>query len=70
MDWEALQPFLKTHTPPQLNITIDAHTRWCRQRCRCRSAMYTGHSEHEFITEKQLQLQLQMDTPVLIELAK
>jgi hypothetical protein len=24
MDWEALQPFLKTHAPPQVNISIDA----------------------------------------------
>ena len=32
--------------------------------------VYTGHSEHEFITEKQLLLNLQMYTAVLIELAK
>lgn len=31
---------------------------------------YTGHSEHEFITEKQLLLNLQMYTAVLVELAK
>jgi len=24
MDGEALQPFLKTHAPPQMNISIDA----------------------------------------------
>jgi len=32
--------------------------------------VYTGHSEHEFITEKQLLLNLQMYTAVLVELAK
>ena len=32
--------------------------------------VYTGHSEHEFITEKQLLLNLQMYTAVLAELAK
>lgn len=32
--------------------------------------VYTGHSEHEFMTEKQLLLNLQMYTAVLIELAK
>jgi len=32
--------------------------------------VYTGHSEHEFITEKQLLLNLQMYTAVLIELAQ
>lgn len=31
---------------------------------------YTGHSEHEFITEKQLLLNLQMYTAVLVELAR
>lgn len=31
---------------------------------------YTGHSEHEFITTKQLLLNLQMYTAVLVELAK
>ena len=31
---------------------------------------YTAHSEHEFITEKQLLLNLQMYTAVLVELAK
>lgn len=33
-------------------------------------AVYTGHSEHEFISEKQLLLNLQMYTAVLVELAK
>ncbi|QBE62702.1 dipeptidase [Pseudoduganella lutea] len=33
-------------------------------------AVYTGHSEHEFITEKQLSLNLQMYTAVLVELAQ
>ncbi|WP_035372855.1 dipeptidase [Pseudoduganella violaceinigra] len=32
--------------------------------------VYTGHSEHEFITEKQLMLNLEMYTAVLVELAK
>lgn len=32
--------------------------------------VYTGHSEHEFITVKQLLLNLQMYTAVLVELAK
>jgi dipeptidase D len=32
--------------------------------------VYTGHSEHEFITTKQLLLNLQMYTAVLAELAK
>ncbi|WP_288377998.1 dipeptidase [uncultured Massilia sp.] len=32
--------------------------------------VYTGHSEHEFMTEKQLLLNLQMYTAVLVELAK
>jgi len=32
--------------------------------------VYTGHSEHEFITEKQLLLNLQMYTAVLVELAR
>ncbi|HEY0587139.1 MAG TPA: dipeptidase [Pseudoduganella sp.] len=32
--------------------------------------VYTGHSEHEFITEKQLLLNLEMYTAVLVELAK
>ncbi len=32
--------------------------------------VYTGHSEHEFITLKQLLLNLQMYTAVLAELAK
>ena len=32
--------------------------------------MYTGHSEEEFITEKQLLLPLQMYMAVLNELAK
>lgn len=32
--------------------------------------VYTGHSEHEFITTKQLLLNLQMYTAVLVELAK
>lgn len=32
--------------------------------------VYTGHSEHEFLTEKQLLLNLQMYTAVLVELAK
>ncbi|WP_338771374.1 dipeptidase [Massilia sp. METH4] len=32
--------------------------------------VYTGHSEHEFISEKQLSLNLQMYTAVLVELAK
>lgn len=32
--------------------------------------VYTGHSEHEFITEQQLSLNLKMYTAVLIELAK
>lgn len=32
--------------------------------------VYTGHSEHEFITLKQLLLNLQMYTAVLVELAK
>ncbi|WP_228895308.1 dipeptidase [Pseudoduganella aquatica] len=31
---------------------------------------YTGHSEHEFITTKQLMLNLQMYTAVLVELAR
>jgi len=31
---------------------------------------YTGHSEHEFITAKQLMLNLQMYTAVLVELAR
>ena len=34
------------------------------------SQKYTGHSEHEFITTKQLLLNLQMYTAVLVELAK
>jgi len=33
-------------------------------------AKYTGHSEHEFITTRQLLLNLQMYTAVLVELAK
>ncbi len=33
-------------------------------------AVYTGHAEDEFITEKQLLLNLPMYTAVLIELAK
>lgn len=33
-------------------------------------AVYTGHSEHEFISEKQLLLNLQMYTAVLVELAR
>jgi dipeptidase D len=32
--------------------------------------LYTGHSEHEYITEKQLMLNLEMYTAVLVELAK
>lgn len=32
--------------------------------------VYTGHSEHEFITHRQLLLNLQMYTAVLVELAK
>lgn len=32
--------------------------------------LYTGHSEHEHITEKQLMLNLEMYTAVLVELAK
>ena len=32
--------------------------------------VYAGHSEHAFLTEKQLLLNLPMYTPVLIELAK
>ena len=32
--------------------------------------VYTGHAEHEFMTEKQLLLDLQMSTAVWIELAK
>jgi dipeptidase D len=32
--------------------------------------VYSGHSEHEFITTKQLLLNLQMYTAVLVELAK
>jgi dipeptidase D len=32
--------------------------------------VYTGHSEHEFITTKQLLLNLQMYTAVMVELAK
>jgi dipeptidase D len=31
---------------------------------------YTGHSEHEFITTKQLLLNLEMYTAVLVELAR
>jgi len=34
------------------------------------NTVYTGHSEHEFITNKQLLLNLKMYTAVLIELAK
>lgn len=30
---------------------------------------YTGHSEHEFITRKQLQLNLKMYTAAMVELA-
>ncbi|GGY83567.1 dipeptidase [Pseudoduganella plicata] len=33
-------------------------------------AVYTGHSEHEFISEKQLLLNLEMYTAVLVELAR
>ncbi|WUR14585.1 dipeptidase [[Empedobacter] haloabium] len=33
-------------------------------------AVYTGHSEHEFISEKQLLLNLRMYTAVLVELAR
>ena len=33
-------------------------------------AVYTGHSEHEFMSEKQLLLNLQMYTAVLVELAR
>lgn len=33
-------------------------------------AVYTGHSEHEFISEKQLLLNLKMYTAVLVELAR
>jgi dipeptidase D len=33
-------------------------------------SVYTGHSEHEFITLKQLLLNLEMYTAVLAELAK
>jgi dipeptidase D len=33
-------------------------------------AVYTGHSEHEYISEKQLLLNLEMYTAVLVELAK
>jgi len=32
--------------------------------------VYTGHSEHEFMTEKQLMLNLEMYTAVLVELAQ
>jgi dipeptidase D len=32
--------------------------------------VYTGHSEHEFITTKQLLLNLEMYTAVLVELAR
>jgi len=32
--------------------------------------VYSGHSEHEFITEKQLLLNLEMYTAVLVELAR
>jgi dipeptidase D len=32
--------------------------------------VYTGHSEHEFITEKQLLLNLEMYTAVLVEMAR
>ncbi|HEU4842876.1 MAG TPA: dipeptidase [Burkholderiaceae bacterium] len=32
--------------------------------------VYTGHSEHEFITEKQLLLNLQMYTAVMVEMAR
>ena len=32
--------------------------------------VYTGHSEHEFITTQQLLLNLQMYTAVLVELAR
>jgi dipeptidase D len=32
--------------------------------------LYTGHSEHEYISEKQLMLNLEMYTAVLVELAK
>jgi dipeptidase D len=32
--------------------------------------VYSGHSEHEFITVKQLMLNLQMYTAVMVELAK
>jgi dipeptidase D len=33
-------------------------------------SVYTGHSEHEFITLKQLLLNLEMYTAVLAELAQ
>ena len=33
-------------------------------------AVYTGHSEHEFISEEQLLKNLEMYTAVLVELAK
>jgi dipeptidase D len=32
--------------------------------------VYSGHSEHEFITTKQLLLNLKMYTAVMVELAK
>ena len=33
-------------------------------------AIYTGHSEHEFITTAQLRLNLEMVTAVMVELAR
>ena len=33
-------------------------------------AVYSGHSEHEFITHEQLLLNLSMSTAVMVELAK
>jgi dipeptidase D len=33
-------------------------------------AVYSGHSEHEFITVKQLMLNLEMYTAAMVELAK
>jgi len=73
-DRDALEQFVKTHTLPQVNITLDADSRLFPRALSFGPAMphsvYTGHSEHEFITLKQLLLNLEMYTAVLVELAR
>ncbi|ATD60002.1 MAG: hypothetical protein ACOH2S_02715 [Janthinobacterium svalbardensis] len=65
-----MQPFLKTHAPPQVNISIDAQYPLVPAALQVQIGDVHGHAEHGFTTEKQLLLHLQMYTAVLIELAK